>query len=61
MEPGRWGPQDFLERQRTFVAGPYEEVALDAGHRLMREETEAVIAAIFAHLRRVDGAASSGL
>jgi hypothetical protein len=55
-----WVTPDYLERQRGFVTGPYEELELDAGHWLMQQQTEAVVAAILAHLQRVDGAPSTG-
>ncbi len=53
-----WARPEAIERQRTLVAGPYEELELDAGHWLMQEQTEAVVAAVLAHLRRVDASAS---
>ncbi len=54
-----WVTPEYLEGQREFMAGPYEELELDAGHWLMQEQTEAVVAAVLAHLLRVDGAASA--
>jgi pimeloyl-ACP methyl ester carboxylesterase len=54
-----WVTPDYLERQREFVAAPYQEIELDAGHWLMQEQTEAVVAAVLAHLQRVDDARSS--
>ena len=47
-----WVTSDALERQRAFAAGPYDELELDAGHFLMQEQTQAVVEAILAHLRR---------
>jgi pimeloyl-ACP methyl ester carboxylesterase len=53
-----WVTPEYLQNQRELMAGPYEEIELDAGHWLMQEQTEAVVAAVLAHLRRADGAAS---
>jgi pimeloyl-ACP methyl ester carboxylesterase len=55
-----WATPDYLERQREFMAGPYQELELDAGHWLMQEQTGAVVAAVLEHLQRVDGGASAG-
>jgi pimeloyl-ACP methyl ester carboxylesterase len=54
-----WVTQDALEGQRGFAAGPYRELELDAGHWLMQEQTEAVVAAVLSHLKRVDRAAAA--
>lgn len=54
-----WVTEEALERQRTLAAGSYEELELDAGHWLIQEETEAVVAAVMEQLRRVDRAAAS--
>lgn len=37
-----------------FMTGPFESIELDAGHWLMQEETEAVVAAVLRHLERFD-------
>ena len=42
-------------RLPAFVDGPFESVALDAGHWLIQEEEEAVVDALMAHLGRVRG------
>jgi pimeloyl-ACP methyl ester carboxylesterase len=55
-----WVTPDYLERQREFMAGPYQELELDAGHWLIQPQTEAVVGAVLAHLQRVDGAAPTG-
>ena len=39
-------------RLPSFVTGPFESVALDAGHWLIQEEPEAVIGGVMAHLER---------
>ncbi len=49
-----WGSRPERARQAELMKGPYEEIDLDAGHYLMEEETEVVVDAILAHLRRVD-------
>lgn len=54
-----WVTPEYLQSQREFMTGPYEELELDAGHWLMQEQTGAVVASVLAHLRRVDGAASA--
>ena len=54
-----WVPPDYLERQREFMAGPYQELELDAGHWLIQPQTEAVVGAVLAHLQRVDGATAT--
>lgn len=37
--------------QPNFVTGPYQSIELEAGHWLMQEETDAVVAAVMTHLR----------
>ncbi len=51
-----WGNQDgvvarsSVESQRPYIAGPYRELELDAGHSLLLEEPEQVISAILSHI-----------
>lgn len=52
-----WVNANRLALQRELVRAPYVERELDAGHFLMQEQPEAVVAAVLAHLSR--GAAGS--
>ena len=55
-----WVTEDALERQRKLAAGPYSELELDAGHFLMRDQTDATLAAVMEHLGQADRARRSG-
>jgi pimeloyl-ACP methyl ester carboxylesterase len=39
-----------LERQRELVTGPYEEVEVEAGHFVMREQPDAVVEAVLSNI-----------
>jgi pimeloyl-ACP methyl ester carboxylesterase len=52
-----WGNQDgsvgrvAVEAQRSYMTGPFREVELDAGHWLLEEHTDRIVAETLAHLR----------
>lgn len=52
-----WVTDDALARQRELAIGPYTELELDAGHWLIEQQTEAVVAAVTQQLQRVDRSA----
>lgn len=51
-----WGGSDAavarygVEAQRRYMRGPFEEIEVDAGHWLLREQGEATMAAVLAHI-----------
>lgn len=45
-----WVTPDALVDQRGLVNAPYSELELDAGHYLMQEKPDAVVAAVIKHL-----------
>ena len=53
-----WGGNDpavaryGVEAQRKYMKGPFEEVEVDAGHWLLREQGEATTVAVLSHLAR---------
>ncbi len=49
-----WVTKERLEAQRALMRGPYEELELDAGHWVVEDQPDAVIAGLLAHLARVD-------
>jgi len=50
-----WVTPARLERQQALMRGPYEELMVDAGHWVVEDQPDAVVAAVLAHLARVDG------
>lgn len=45
-----WVSDIALERQRKLVTGPYREVEVEAGHFVLREQPDAVVDAVLAHI-----------
>jgi pimeloyl-ACP methyl ester carboxylesterase len=42
--------EDALVLQRELVNAPYSELELDAGHFVMQDQPDAVVAAVLAHI-----------
>jgi pimeloyl-ACP methyl ester carboxylesterase len=47
-----WVNEDALVRQRKLVTGPYRELEVDAGHFVLEERPDEVVAAVLEHLAR---------
>ena len=45
---------EVRELQPRFVTGPYRQIELDAGHRLIQERPEEVVEAVMSHLDALD-------
>jgi len=45
-----WVNEDALVRQRKLVTGPYRELEVDAGHFVLEERPDEVVAAVLEHL-----------
>jgi pimeloyl-ACP methyl ester carboxylesterase len=53
-----WGKQDgvlnpaIIPQQKEWLKADYQELSLDCGHNLMQDQTEAVIAAVLARIKK---------